>query len=102
MPIGRRPTSTSITGPIRCTAPPSRTLLPGDILRGGVALLRNLHEQRDERGDEVKYRYGRVILVGHSLGSVIAYDILRHYWVEVNGRINVEHIDLGAGRCDSR
>ena len=65
-----------------------------DILRGGLALLRNLHDARDERGDKVMYRYGRVILVGHSLGSVIAYDLLRHYWAEVNGRINVEHIDL--------
>ena len=36
------------------------------------------------------YRYGRVVLVGHSLGSVIAYDILKHYWQEVNGKMRVD------------
>jgi hypothetical protein len=65
-----------------------------DILRGGIALLKKLHEDRDERGDDVMYRYGRIVLVGHSLGSVIAYDILRHYWGEVNGRIDVSNIDV--------
>lgn len=66
-----------------------------DILRGGIALLKKLHEDRDERGDDVIYRYGRIVLVGHSLGSVIAYDILRHYWGEVNGRIDdVSNIDV--------
>lgn len=65
-----------------------------DILRGGVDLLKKLHEDRDERADEVLYRYGRIVLVGHSLGSVIAYDILRHYWSEVNGRIDMTGVDL--------
>jgi hypothetical protein len=60
-----------------------------DILRGGTALLRRLHEEGDVRADRSMYRYGRIVLVGHSLGSVIAYDILRHYWGEVNGRIPV-------------
>jgi hypothetical protein len=81
-----------------------------DILRGGIALLKKLHEERDEEGDAVMYRYGRVVLVGHSLGSVIAYDILRHYWGEVNGRINVTNdVDLieevegfKNGSCDAR
>ena len=57
-------------------------------------LLKKLHVDRDERGDDVMYRYGRIVLVGHSLGSVIAYDILRHYWGEVNGRIDVSNIDV--------
>ena len=65
-----------------------------DILRGGIELLRKLHEERDEQGDEVMYRYGRIVLVGHSLGSDNAYDILRHYWAEVNGRIPIDAIDL--------
>jgi pimeloyl-ACP methyl ester carboxylesterase len=65
-----------------------------DILRGGIGLLRKLHEERDEQGDEVMYRYGRIVLVGHSLGSVIAYDMLRHYWAEVNGRIPIDESDV--------
>jgi len=65
-----------------------------DILRGGIALLKRLHEDGDKRGDKISYRYGRIILVGHSLGSVIAYDILNHYWHEVNGRIDVSDVDF--------
>lgn len=46
----------------------------------GLRLLRRLHE-----GD----RYDRIVVVGHSLGSVIAYDLLACYWAEchkVHGR----------------
>jgi hypothetical protein len=43
------------------------------IRRDGVALVRRLHESG---------RYDRIIVVGHSLGSVIAYDILRFVWDE--------------------
>lgn len=65
-----------------------------DILRGGVKLLRKLHEEQDEKDGKVMYRYHRVVLIGHSLGSVIAYDILRHYWSEVNGRIPADAVSL--------
>jgi hypothetical protein len=41
----------------------------------GVELLRQLHKSE---------QYDRIILVGHSLGSVIAYDILRNLWPECN------------------
>jgi len=41
----------------------------------GVELLRELHKCE---------QYDRVILVGHSLGSVIAYDIVRNLWPEYN------------------
>jgi hypothetical protein len=55
------------------------TPLPGNIKlrqtirREGVDLLKRIHE-----GGE----YERVILVGHSLGSVIAYDLLKELWQE--------------------
>ena len=39
----------------------------------GVSLLRRLHESK---------LYFRVVVVGHSLGSVIGYDVLRHLWDE--------------------
>ena len=70
-----------------------------DIIRGGIDILRKLHTDHDERGDEVNYRYGRIVLMGHSLGSVIAYDILRHYWQEVNGKIEVDPAELAAVEC---
>jgi pimeloyl-ACP methyl ester carboxylesterase len=67
-----------------------------DILRGGIAVLGKLHNEREEIADEVVYRYGRVVIVGHSLGSVIAYDILRHYWQLVNGSIPMRAPDFYA------
>ncbi len=54
---------------------PANIKLRHEIRADGVKLLRNIHESGD---------YDRVILVGHSLGSVIAYDILNYYWQEVN------------------
>ena len=67
-----------------------------DIIRGGIDILRKLHTEHDERGEEVMYRYGRIVLVGHSLGSVIAYDILKHYWQEVNGKMQVNAAQFAA------
>jgi pimeloyl-ACP methyl ester carboxylesterase len=55
--------------------------LPGNIairqtIRSeGIDLLRRLHEGK---------RYDRVVVVGHSLGAVIAYDVLTHFWDQVN------------------
>lgn len=44
------------------------------IRAGGVSLLRKLTSCGD---------YDRIILVGHSLGSVIAYDMLTQAWAEI-------------------
>ncbi len=47
-----------------------------DRVRGkGVALLEALHRSG---------RYDRIVVVGHSLGSVIAYDIVSHFWIRVH------------------
>jgi hypothetical protein len=48
----------------------------------GVKLLRALHEP--ERG------YDRIIVVGHSLGSVIGYDILKYAWAELHDRVDLD------------
>ncbi|MPR31796.1 hypothetical protein [Salmonirosea aquatica] len=50
------------------------------IRKAGIQLLRRLHET-DQNG---KNRYDRVVVVGHSLGSVIAYDLLNLFWCERN------------------
>lgn len=47
------------------------------IRSAGVELLNNLHDSG---------QYERIVIVGHSLGSVIGYDILTHAWPEYNHR----------------
>ncbi len=55
-------------------ASPRNIALRRSIRADGVKLLKQIHESKE---------YDRVIVVGHSLGSVIAYDIVRQYWSEV-------------------
>lgn len=56
------------------------------IRERGVALLRALHDpvplegREHDRGDPAPYE--RIVVVGHSLGSIIAYDVLRLFWEE--------------------
>jgi hypothetical protein len=54
---------------------PDNVAVRQSIREAGIDLLRRLH------GEE---GYHRVVLVGHSLGSVIAYDLIRHYWGETH------------------
>lgn len=56
------------------------------IRRDGVKILHGLHRARDNGGP----KYERILVIGHSLGSIIAYDLLRFYWAEVNERIPFE------------
>ncbi len=49
------------------------------IREAGVDLLRKLHDSRD---------YDRIIIIGHSLGSVVGYDVLNYAW----GRINADDL----------
>lgn len=56
---------------------PGNIRLRRAIRADGVRLLHALHQ----RGE-----YERIIVVGHSLGSVIAYDILNAYWQRVHDR----------------
>lgn len=46
-----------------------------EIRSAGVELLKALHDKKE---------YDRIIIVGHSLGTVIAYDIITHAWVDYN------------------
>ena len=49
------------------------------IRAAGVDLLTKLHDSGE---------YRRIIIVGHSLGSVIALDILYHYWTKIHEQHN--------------
>jgi hypothetical protein len=48
-----------------------------NIRKQGIALLEKLHDSG---------KYDRIIVVGHSLGSVIGYDILTHLWPKYNAQ----------------
>lgn len=58
---------------------------PGDIQRRqeirakGLALLEDLHRSG---------KYDRIVLVGHSLGGLIGYDLLNHMWARRNRRMD--------------
>ena len=57
---------------------PQNVRVREQIRADGVDLLRALHNQGD---------YERIIVVGHSLGSVIAYDIVGYLWHEYHDQL---------------
>ena len=52
-----------------------------EVINEGVTLLTGLH--RDPQID-------RIVVVGHSLGSVIGYDILKRFWMTVHTKMIVD------------
>ncbi|MEP4052973.1 MAG: hypothetical protein ABJN22_12085 [Litorimonas sp.] len=52
------------------------------IREQGIELLNSLHKARDDNGEPV---YDRIVIVGHSLGTIIGYDILTHAFGRMNG-----------------
>lgn len=62
------------------TPSPTNITQRQNIRKNGINLLRKLHEL-DETGQP---KYSRIVMVGHSLGSVIAYDIISYLWADYN------------------
>lgn len=65
-----------------------------DIRRTGIELLTKLHDARITVSNKdgttcEKNKYDRIILVGHSLGSVIAYDLIKLLWTKHNEKISL-------------
>ncbi len=56
------------------------------IRQQGLAFLKKIHERVG------KDKYDRIIIVGHSLGSVVAYDLLRILWTEYDD--SYEHVPV--------
>lgn len=54
---------------------PSNIRVRQDIRQGGIELLESIEQTG---------KYDRIILVGHSLGSIIAYDMLSQLWARHN------------------
>ena len=61
-----------------CSPAPHNIKLRQTIRAEGLKLLRTLHE----RGE-----YDRIIVVGHSLGSIIGYDLVTRLWHEYNEQL---------------
>lgn len=51
------------------------------IRSGGVLLLDRLHKSTNQ--------YRRIVVVGHSMGSLVAYDMVCAYWAQVNRTVEV-------------
>lgn len=60
-------------------ATPDTVAMRTAIRKAGLELLARLHESDD---------FDRIVIVGHSLGTVIGYDILRHAWPRHNKHAN--------------
>lgn len=74
--VGRGAVISSLGDAARYLAPRPANIAHRQAIReAGVGLLRTLHASG---------QFDRIVVVGHSLGSVIAYDILRYYWIEVH------------------
>jgi hypothetical protein len=65
---------------------PANISLRQKVRSQGVQLLRALHESG---------KYSRIIIVGHSLGSVIGYDIISRLWLEYNDQLPALEADPG-------
>ncbi len=60
---------------------PEHVKMRNEVLQDGIQFIKGLNDNG---------KYDRIIIVGHSLGSVIAYDILKHLWTDYNNKY--EHL----------
>jgi hypothetical protein len=58
----------------------------GQIRERGLKLLEAVHDAKvlapGVRGEPAAREYARVVIVAHSLGSIVAYDVLRMFWAK--------------------
>ncbi|NMG39189.1 hypothetical protein GRZ55_08045 [Chelativorans sp. ZYF759] len=65
-------------------AAPDTIAKRAEVRERGLKLLRELHRVRPSKeGEPADEGYQRIVVVAHSLGSIIAYDILNHFWAEM-------------------
>lgn len=75
---------------------PENVQIRQKIRSEGISFLRALHEKRD---------YDRIVIVGHSLGSVIGYDIMSRYWQECSETLPISQrpdIQINILNCQKR
>jgi len=70
----------SIGDVIKYTIPsPGNIAIRDKIRKNGIELIRNLHNAKKPDGSN---KYSKVVLVAHSLGTIVAYDILTSLFAE--------------------
>ncbi len=69
---------------------PKNITIRQKIRSEGLKLLRQLHNSRD---------YERIIVVGHSLGSVIGYDIISRLWIDYNSHYTFTENETELEKC---
>jgi pimeloyl-ACP methyl ester carboxylesterase len=62
---------------------PANVAVRREIRKNAVKTLDQLHRSRD---------YDRIVIVAHSLGTVVAYDMLRAYYSRICGRVPVDGV----------
>ena len=70
-------------------AKPDNIAARKQIRERGLALLSELH----------KKEYERIIVVGHSLGSILAYDLISYFWAEHRPRVSSPPARTNSRRC---
>lgn len=58
-----------------------------EIRKKGIELLQKLLSKKEKDGSN---SYDRVVIVGHSLGTVIAYDLIKFLWSRYNENLNLK------------
>ncbi len=75
---------------VKYTIPnPQNVGVRNQIRKKGMGLLMNLHNAERSDGNP---QYERIILVGHSLGSIICYDLLTHLFPQFQHTYDAEKI----------
>ena len=77
---------------------PDAVATRNEIRERGLKLLETLHDSRRDGSSDGAPEYARIIIIAHSLGSVIALDVLRLFWARRANAI-AEHL---ATRSDQK
>lgn len=76
----------SVGDVIKYTVPsPENIATREKIRKSGIELLKNLHEAKTDSGQQ---KYSKVIVVAHSLGTVVAYDILTSLFAQYHRKFS--------------
>ncbi len=64
------------------------------IRKNAFQLLEKLHGLKEKEGNKEINVYDRIMIVGHSLGSVIAYDVINLYWNQIHNNTSKIHSSI--------